>query len=207
MKSKAIMKNKKLIRALFCSAVASLIVPLGTGCSPEESIASARPGITPQVMADALHAVLESDRTVYTRKVVNRLQNEQKVIRASEHWEDDKALPLPAQMFRMGAELVAEKDPGFTYALLSEWPINKQNFPKTEVEKAGLKYVAENKGTQPYYGEEELGGVKYFTAVYADTGVAQACISCHNNHDDTPRDDFKLGDVMGGVVIRIPTNG
>ena len=32
-------------------------------------------GITPQKMADALHAVMESDRTIYTKKVVNRLQN------------------------------------------------------------------------------------------------------------------------------------
>ena len=52
---------------------------------------------------------------------------------------DESALPLPAQMFRMGAEMVAEKDPGFTYSLLSIWPINKQNTPRTDVEKAGLK--------------------------------------------------------------------
>ncbi len=60
-------------------------------------------------MADALHAVMESDRTVYTRMVVNRLQNEEKVIKATEHFKDDKSLPLPAQMFRFGAEMVAEK--------------------------------------------------------------------------------------------------
>jgi hypothetical protein len=29
-------------------------------------------------------------------------------------------------------------------------------------------------------------------------------VSCHNDHKDTPRTDFKLGDVMGGVVIRVP---
>lgn len=160
-------------------------------------------GISPQAMADALHAVMESDRIVYTKQVVNRLQNKENVIKASEHWEDDKALPLPAQMFRMGAEMVAEKDKGFTYALLSMWPVNKQNVPKTEVEKTGLQFVADNKGKN-YYGEEELGGTKYFTAVYADTAVAEACVKCHNEHKDTPRTDFKIGDVMGGVVIRIP---
>ena len=67
-------------------------------------------------MADALHTVIESDRTVYARHVVNRLQDEEAVILASEHWRDDKALPLPAQMFRMGAELAAEKTDGFRYA-------------------------------------------------------------------------------------------
>ena len=160
-------------------------------------------GISPQVMSDALHAVMESDRTVYTRNVVNRLQNEQEVIKASEHWVDDKALPLPSQMFRMGAEMVADKTDVFSYSLLSKWPINKQNAPNTEVEIAGLDAVAADSST-PFYGTETRGGVEYFTGVYADVGVAPACVSCHNAHKDSPRDDFELGETMGGVVIRIP---
>lgn len=180
-------------------AVMALICTPGlTSCGKAEDS-----GISPQNMADALHAVMESDRIVYTRQVVNRLQNEEKIIKASEHWKDEKALPLPAQMFRMGAEMVAEKKKGFTYALLSEWPINKQNAPKTEAEKAGLTHVVKNKG-QNYYAEETLGGTKYFTAVYPDIAVAAACVKCHNGHDDSPRTDFVEGDVMGGVVIRIP---
>jgi hypothetical protein len=182
------------------------------GCAREptavaaEHLASpgAATGITRQQLADALHAVMESDRTVYTKNVVNRLQNRDKVIKASEHWEDDKALPLPAQMFRMGAELASKKNAGFSYSLSSLWPVNKQNHPSTEVEKAGLKFVAENVGKN-FYDHETLGGKQYFTAVYADTAVADACVSCHNGHKDSPRRDFKLGEVMGGVVIRIPT--
>src|SRR5262245_58415575 len=154
-------------------------------------------------MADALHAVMESDRTVYTRMVVNRLQNEEKVIKASEHFKDDKALPLPAQMFRFGAEMVSEKKMGFTYSLQSLWPINKQNMPKTALEKKGLEAVAKDPA-KPFYGEETLGKVKYFTAIYADKAIAPACVTCHNEHKDTPKSDFKIGQAMGGVVLRIP---
>lgn len=161
------------------------------------------PMFTPKQMTDWLHLVMSSDRTVYTRLIVNRLQNKEKVIKASEHFEDDKALVLPAQMFRFGAEMVGEKTDDFSYSLLSEWPINKQNAPRTEVEKTGLAYIAANKG-ENYYATEELGGKQYFTAVYADTAVAPACVTCHNDHKDTPRSDFKIGDVMGGVVIRVP---
>ncbi|MBA1149042.1 DUF3365 domain-containing protein [Ectothiorhodospiraceae bacterium WFHF3C12] len=160
-------------------------------------------GISPQRMADALHAVMEADRTVYTRNVVNRLQNEEDVIQATEHWKDEKTLPLPAQMFRMGSELAARNTDEFTYSLQSLWPINKQNEPRTDAEKEGLQYVTENPD-ENYYAEEELGGTTYFTAVYADQAVAEACVSCHNDHKDSPRTDFELGDVMGGVVIRIP---
>jgi hypothetical protein len=165
--------------------------------------------ITARQMADALHTVMDSDRTVYTRAVVNRLAFKDKVIKASEHYEDDQALPLPAQMFRLGSELVAErisKDPGvsFSYSLQSLWPVNKQNAPKTDAEKSGLEFVKANAGKN-YYAEEKLGDTTYFTAVYADVAVAPACVQCHNDHKDSPRRDFKLGDVMGGVVIRIPT--
>jgi len=155
--------------------------------------------------------VMDSDRSVYTKKIVNRLVKKEKVIKASEHFEDDKALVLPAQMFRFGSELAAKRaekldDVNFSYTLQSMWPINKQNAPKTEAEKVGLKFVAENKGKN-YYTTEKLGGTNYFTAVYADTGVAPVCVSCHNKHPDTPKKDFKIGDVMGGVVIRIPVEG
>ncbi len=180
----------------------------GTPETKEATVsAPAAAGISPQKFADAVHAVMNADRSVYTKKVVNRLQNKDGVIKASEHWEDDKALPLPAQMFRMGAEIVSKsEEAGFTYSLLSKWPINKQNEPSTDVEKEGLDFVAANKGKN-FYGEETLSGKKYFTAVYADTGVAEACIKCHNEHKDTPKTDFKLGDVMGGVVIRVPLEG
>jgi hypothetical protein len=161
------------------------------------------PQVSYKEMADALHAVMESDRTVYTRMVVNRLQNEEKVIKASEHFKDDKALPLPAQMFRFGSEMVAEKKMGFSYSLLSMWPINKQNAAKTAAEKEGLEAVAKDPA-KPFYKEETLGKVKYYTAVYADRAVSPACVSCHNEHKDTPKKDFKLGQTMGGVVIRIP---
>jgi hypothetical protein len=160
-------------------------------------------GIQPQDLTDMLHLVMESDRAVYTKQVVNRLTKDEQVIKASEHFMDEKALPLPAQMFRFGAETVAGKTDKFSYSLQSLWPINKQNAPRTDLEKTGLQFVVDNPG-QNFYGEETLGGVKYFTAVYADVAVAPVCASCHNEHKDTPRKDFKIGDVMGGVVIRVP---
>lgn len=167
------------------------------------SVSALASGITPQKMADAIFAVIESDRTVYTRNVVNRLQNEEEVLEASEHWKEEQALPLPAQMLRMGSERIMEKNAGFTYALLSLWAINSQNKPKTDLERKGLEFVAKNPDKN-FYGKETLGDQKYFTAVYSDIAVSEACVKCHNKHIDSPKTDFKLNDVMGGIVIRIP---
>lgn len=154
-------------------------------------------------VADALHLVLETDRTVYTRLIVNRLANQEKVIEAHEDWLEKKALVLPAQMFRAGSEMVAEKGAKWSYRLISEWPINDQNVARTPAEAEGLKAVAAN-GAKPFYKEETIGGTKYFTAVYADRAVARACITCHNDHKSSPRNDFKMGETMGAVVLRLP---
>jgi hypothetical protein len=114
-------------------------------------------------------------------------------------------------MFRFACERVAEHaaqnpEVDFSYSLQSLWPVNRQNTPKTEAEKAGLRYAVDNVGKNDYT-TETLGGKKYFTAIYPDTGAAPVCVACHNAHPDSPRTDFKPGDVMGGVVIRIPVEG
>ena len=159
-------------------------------------------GVSYQRLADMLHLVMASDRVVYTRKVVQRLTRDEQVITASEHYDDDLALPLPAQMFRYGAERVSDMSDELSYSLLSLHPINRKNGPATEVEAEGLHQVADDPD-EPFYAEEKSDGERYFVAVYPDYAVAEACVDCHNNHKDSPRRDAEVGDVMGAVVIRV----
>lgn len=158
--------------------------------------------VSPQAMTDALYAVMSADREVYAREVVNRIEYQERLMKASEHYKDDKGLPLPAQMFRLGSELAHKMNGSFTYSLISPWPINKQNGPRTELEQQGLRAVTET--GKNFYTEESLGGKRYFAAFYPDKAVVDACVTCHNSHEDSPRKDFKVGDVIGGVVIRVP---
>lgn len=159
-------------------------------------------GQRPQDLTDVLFAVISANRDTYARHVVNRLQYEERSLVATEHFREEKALPLPAQMLRMSADEVARTTNGqFGYSLLSLWPVNKQNGPRTENEKLGLRTVAET--GKNHYTEEVLGGEKYFVAYYPDKGVVDACVKCHNDHKDSPRRDFRVGDVMGGIVIRV----
>jgi hypothetical protein len=181
------------------------------GCGSSEAESSVTPpaattGITPKAFTDAVHAVMMADRTVYAKQVVTRLKKQSAPVKPSEYWMDeDHTIPLPAQMFRMGAELVNENPKaGFTYALTSQWPLNPQH-QATPVEEEGLKFLTENPD-ENFYTEEEIAGKKYFTAVYADKAVAEACWTCHNEHANKGADypEFKKDDVMGGVVVRLP---
>ena len=57
---------------------------------------------------------------------------------------------------------------------------------------------------QSPYGVVRRGELRLFQAVYADRAVSQACVDCHNRHPNSPRRDFKLNDVMGGIIITFP---
>ncbi len=186
-------------KAVLTGAIAVSVFSLSACKEPEAK------GIAPKLYTDSLFAVMKADRTNYTKLVVQRLgPNGANVIKPDEHWQDlENGTLLPAQMFRAGSEAVAEMTDEFTYSLQSLWPVNKQNGPKTEVEKAGLEFIAANPG-ENFYGEEKLGDVTYYTAVYPDVAVSEACTKCHNAHKDSPKTDFKIGDVMGGVIIRVP---
>jgi len=149
--------------------------------------------IKPKHVADALRAVILSDREVYTQL-------------RTEHQRDSgqtaKPLPSPCEMLRLGSQAVASKGVEYSYLLRSLQPVNPRNAAETDVETKGLQFV----GTRPdltYTAEELLGGRWYYTTVYPDVAINQSCVACHNQQPSTAGKQFKVGEVIGGLVIRI----
>ena len=159
-------------------------------------------GIPPEKVAAYLYAVIKADRTVYTTEVVNRLQREG-VITTSEHWEQENALMLPAQFLHHSSKLVAEGGSGIRYRLISLWPIYRRNAPASDLERSALESLSKNPDW-PVTGIVASGRKQYFQAIYPDLAISQVCIDCHNSHRLSPKRDFKLNDVMGGIAITIP---
>ena len=170
--------------------LAGLMVLAGSGCErqPAGQSAPPEPAVTfkPQEMADALHAVIAADQKTYALS-----------------GGDENLMALHAQRLRQASESIQQQGAEFHYILRSLWPINPKNAPETDTEKAGLQYVLDHPGTN-YYGGQSLGGRRYFTAVYAEVATVSACADCHNRNPGSPKKDFKLGDVMGGLVVRVP---
>ena len=154
------------------------------------------------LVADYIHAILEADRTLYARHVVNRLQ-EKNVIYASENWWKENTLLLPAQFLLNASELIQNMRLGLSYKLISSWPINPNNKAANEFERMGLKKVV-SKPHHKHVGTVQRGNQMYFQAIYPDIAVVPSCVTCHNEHSKSPRKDFKLYDVIGGIVISIP---
>jgi hypothetical protein len=57
---------------------------------------------------------------------------------------------------------------------------------------------------RPYTSVVTEDGTRYFQALYPDKAVSQTCIGCHNAHPNSPKKDFKVRDVMGGILLTIP---
>ena len=204
-------------RTIGLIALAITVTFTAIACSGGGS-SQAAAGISPEVAVDYVHTVLLADRTAYTKHVVNRLktlEGKDKAdgvvpAEATEGWENTDGVPLPAQMFRLGSEVAAEtadeKGIGFTYNLISTWNINDSHAPKSEFEKKAMEEV--NKTGEPYKEYQEIGGQKYFSALYPDKAVAEACVTCHNTHpvhlERYPDKKFEMGEVMGGVIINLP---
>lgn len=159
-------------------------------------------GISPEIVADYIHSVVQADRTFYTSEIVERMQRRGLVF-ASERWKEDGDLPLPAQFVLETGRLVAQQPIGIRYRLISSWPINRRNSPTTEFERTALTKILVNTD-RPYTAVTTVGGARVFQALYADKAVSQVCADCHNVHIKSPKRDFKAGDVMGGILLTIP---
>lgn len=208
-------KTKAIALISLALAVCLTAVACAGGGSQQAqtSTETASAGVPPEQVVDYIHTVLLADRTAYTKHVVNRLQtlegkandNGEVPAEATEAWQEAAGVPLPAQMFRLGSEIASENGV-FTYNLISPWYINDSHAPKSEFEQTAMQQVIET--GEPYKGYQEVGGQTYFSALYPDNAVAEACVTCHNTHpvhlERYPDKQFEMNEVMGGIVINLP---
>ena len=192
------------IRTAFRAATLALLIGAiwGSTSLPFAKDGSRPSGIPPEKVADYVHAILEADRTIYTTQIVNRMQ-EKGIVGAAEHWEQDNALPLPAQFLQHSGRLVAESGTGIRYRLIGLSPIYQRNAPATDFERKALETLR-RQSERPVTGIVASGKKQYFQAIYPDRAVSNACVTCHNSHPLSPKQDFKLNEVMGGIAITIP---
>ena len=158
--------------------------------------------IPAETVADYVHSVIQADRTFYTTDIVERMQM-RGIVFAAENWRETARLPLPAQFLLEAGRLVADQRGGLRFRLISNWAINTRNRPATDFERSGLTEILVN-SDRPYTGVTTEDGTPVFQALYPDKAVSQTCVGCHNAHPNSPKKDFKPGDVMGGILLTLP---
>ena len=191
-------KTGFLCRTLF----AGFTLVAYVGCSSGTKELTGEACVDPKVVADYIHAIIEADRTLYASLIVERMQHYGKA-QASEDWAQKDQLPLPAQLLQFAGLEVERKGTGLKYRLASLWPVDETNGPATDFERTGLQAVSDDPGKVHTRTIRRAKG-PHFKAIYADKAVSEACVTCHNEHPLSPRKDYKLNDVMGGIIIQFP---
>ncbi|TCL09293.1 hypothetical protein BXY66_1338 [Shimia isoporae] len=151
-----------------------------------------------QSLFDGVNAINDAARSIYTKRVVGggKLAG----LAFGEDWQEPTVEkgPLPALFLRLTAARLETKPPPLGLYLGSDAPINKSNLftPEQLVSFEEVK----TKRTPVFLLSAVAGNV----GMYPDVAGVAPCVDCHNDHEDSPKTDWKLGDVMGATTWTYP---
>lgn len=137
-------------------------------------------------------------------KIVDRLYP-QKIEVTHDYAGKPQAIPLPATLtIDLGNHISQKSASGMKVRLYSDHPFRsrKDGGPKDDFERAALRRLIDNPD-DPYWSFEDVEGrpsLRYATA----RRMQETCVRCHNGHPDSPKKDWKVGDVPGVLEIVRP---
>ncbi len=151
-----------------------------------------------------LHAeTLLELRNLYTSEVVDRVRGHNIEV-THDYLHKPGAIPLPINFSMELARRVSLRDSGMVMRLYSNYPFpwRKDGGVHDDFGRQALVALQANP-QQPYYRFEDVEGRASLR--YAKADVMQAtCVSCHNSRLDSPKRDWKVGDVRGVLEIVRP---
>jgi len=173
---------------------------LATWAVYERSAASFEQKMTAR--AKSIHTQVMADREYYASVVVPRILELGGTL-ASQYHDVRGVLPLPATFVREASTIAATGQGGYTAQLISPWAINKNQGVKDQFHREAFAALALDPDKHVF----QIDTVEDRTLVrvlMSDIASAESCVSCHNAHPESPKHDFKLHDLMGGLEVRIP---
>ena len=154
---------------------------------------------------EAAHAALNTAvnaRTFYAKEIVPRAKAQG--INISHEFKDRQdTLPLPATLI---AALAESDKSGNGLRLYSRYPFAFRKAEETRqdaYEQAALKWLEANP-TGEFHRIEWRDGTPVLRLARADIMNNDSCVTCHNNHPESPKQDWKVGDMRGVIAVSIP---
>lgn len=136
-------------------------------------------------------------RIVYSKGVIEEARKSG--IQPSENWKtDNHSIMLNAQFVKAAGAEIKE----FELGLIGLTPLYKYNLPQTKAETDALKKMEQN----PELKVLTFVDGNQFKGLAADYAIVQGCADCHNTHPNSTRKNFRQGDLMGAIVVRINRN-
>ncbi|HVY98492.1 MAG TPA: adenylate/guanylate cyclase domain-containing protein [Dongiaceae bacterium] len=147
--------------------------------------------------------IIDDMRAFYASDVVARvLAAHQQVKPVHNYTEIDGAIPIPATLSIELGKKISAQNAAIKYRFVSDYPfIGREPHPLDGFETGALASLRANPKQQIL----EIAGTIFDRSVRMVSPVimAQACVSCHNTHPESPKKDWKVGDVRGIQEITI----
>ena len=168
---------------------------------PEASAEGRSKRLTAHEVLEICAAENAAVRELYAEEIVGA--GREAGLRFDEKWEQLKvdAGPLPALFLRQVSKSLANSSVKLGLFLGSDNPINKSNRFFGPQEDALREMRRDGKPRGFFMKDVEL-----YTAMFPDFAVAEACVDCHNQHPDSPKRNWELGDLMGATTWTFPSN-
>jgi methyl-accepting chemotaxis protein len=144
-------------------------------------------------------------RTFYTAQVVSRAAKAGMNVNYDFDQVED-TLPLPATFVHSLGREIAESYPGMRIRLYSKYPFphRKPTEQYDDFESLAIAALEQDPKT-PVSRLEPVDGRLSMRYAVADQ-LRPACVNCHNTHPESPKTDWKVGDVRGAVEVIVPVD-
>ena len=142
-------------------------------------------------------------RKLYTSEVADRVAPHGIEV-THDYANKEGAIPLPATFSMELSERISKQSTGMQARLYSDFPFpwRKDGGPRDDFEREAIRQLRQFPD-QPFYRFEDFQGRQSLRYAVADRMEA-GCVSCHNTHPDSPKTNWKLGDVRGVLEIIRP---
>ncbi|MCC2111109.1 MAG: adenylate/guanylate cyclase domain-containing protein, partial [Hyphomicrobiales bacterium] len=155
--------------------------------------------------AGDLNAMISSIRGYYARNVVGRvLANHGDATPIHNYEEVDGGIPIPATLSIELGNLIGGRDVAIGYRFVSDEPFTgraKHNL--TAFEQRALKSLRQSRDPNDSVTEIDGSVLRREIRMAVPVIMSAACVGCHNSHPESPRRDWKVGDVRGIQVVTI----
>jgi signal transduction histidine kinase/CheY-like chemotaxis protein len=143
-------------------------------------------------------------RGFYLNEILSRVQSSDIEI-THDYRNLDNALPIPATMSLDFSEYLNDHSTDVTVALVSEFPFPwRGDRDLTEFDMRALnKLGAVGSGEySEFLTENDTTYLHYASPIV----MREGCVSCHNSHPESPKRNWKIGDVRGLQIVEIPVD-
>lgn len=147
-------------------------------------------------VTETFHAI----RDFYNRAIVSKALSLENVQVSHLYAQMTNAFPVPATFL---LEMTgADKNQNVAIRLSSPYPFaHRKDRVFDDFSKTAWEALSGQSST--YFSRlEKIDGKNVFRVAIADKMTHENCIKCHNNHPDSPKRDWKLGDTRGIIEVR-----